>query len=122
MSVMGITIPQFELPVCNKFEPHVLDGRLCYLVDVNKIKHQVEDPEEAMKTGLIFALDYNKERMLAEKPVEENSGLTHNLYDLQNDDEKEKHNLATIHIETLGKVIQKINLLGKTFLSFSKLL
>merc|ERR1719320_904178 len=99
--MMGTTIPQFELPVCNKFEPHVLDGRLCYLVDVNKIKGQVEDPQEAMKTGLIFALDYNKERMLAEKPVDGNSGLTHNLYDLQNDDEKEKHNLATIHIETL---------------------
>ena len=74
MSVMGTTIPQFELPVCNKFEPHVLDGRLCYLVDVNKIKDQV-DPEKAMKTGLIFALDYNKERMIAEEHDEEKPGL-----------------------------------------------
>ena len=69
----------------------------------------MEDPEKAAHTGLIFALDYNKERMVAEKPGDENFGLTHNLYDLQNDDEKEKHNLATIHIETLGKAVQKIN-------------
>ena len=118
MSVMGTTIPQFELPVCNKFEPHVLDGRLCYLVDVNKIKDQV-DPEKAMKTGLIFALDYNKERMLAEEHADEKPGLTHNLYELQNNDEKEKLDLATIHIETLGRVVQKIDLLEKTpFLSF----
>ena len=59
--------------------------------------------------------------MLAEKPVDENSGLTHNLYDLQNDDEKEKHNLATIHIETLGKIVQKINSLG-SFFFFSKII
>ena len=110
MSVMGITIPQFELPVCNKFEPHVLDGRLCYLVDVNKFKDQVEDPEKAAHTGLIFALDYNKDRMMAEKPVDENLGFTHNLYDLQNNDVKEKQDMATIHIETLGKDVQKINL------------
>ena len=94
MSVMGTTIPQFELPVCNKFEPHVLDGRLCYLVDVNKIKDQV-DPEKAMKTGLIFALDYNKERMLAEEHADDIPGLTHNLYELQNNDEKEKLDQAT---------------------------
>ena len=45
MSVMGTTIPQFELPVCNKFKPYVLDGRLCYLVDVDKIENQ-DDPEK----------------------------------------------------------------------------
>ena len=121
MSVMGTNIPQFELPVCNKFEPHVLDGRLCYLVDVNKIKDQV-DPEKAAYTGLIFALDYNKERMMAEKPVNDNPELTRNLYQLQNNDEKEELDLATIHIETLGRVVQKIDLLGKTPLFSFKLL
>ena len=44
----------------------------------------MEDPEKAAHTGLIFALDYNKDRMMAEKPVEENLGYTRNLYDLQN--------------------------------------
>ena len=107
MSVMGTTIPQFELPVCNKFEPHVLDDRLCYQVDVNKIKDQVEDPGKAMKIGLIFALDYNKDRMLAEESTDEKSGLAHNLYDLYNKHDQEKHDKATIHIETLGKVVQK---------------
>ena len=56
---------------------------------------------------------------MAEKPVDDNPRLTHNLYELQNNDEKEKLDLATIHIETKGRVVQKINFLGKTpFLSF----
>ena len=108
MSMMGTTIPQFELPVCNRFKPHVLDGRLCYLVDVDKIKNQV-DPEKATETGLIFALDYNKERMIAVKPGDKRPGLTQNLFDLQNNDEQEIHDMATIHIETLGRILLKID-------------
>ena len=65
MSVMGTSIPQFELPVCSSFKPHVVRSRLCYQLDVNTLREKI-DAGMARKTGLILALDYNKERSLSE--------------------------------------------------------
>ena len=37
MSSMGVTIDQFDVPVCNSFQAKVLNDQLCYEVDINKI-------------------------------------------------------------------------------------
>ena len=102
MSVTGTSIPQFDVPVCNIFQSHVLHGRLCYQVDVNKVRDKI-DIQRAMKTGLIFALDYNPERMFSRSNVDISPGLTQNLYELQNTDFLHHHEEATVHVDTLGR-------------------
>ena len=99
MSVMGETIDQFEFPVCNKFKPRVLGGQLCYYVDVNEFKDQVQ--ADKIKNGLIMLIDYNEERMLTEKTVRLLNPNATGLQDIL----KEKDNLedAMIHINSLGR-------------------
>ena len=36
MSVMGVKIDQFDVPVCNSFRPKIVQDQLCYTVDPNK--------------------------------------------------------------------------------------
>ena len=67
-------IPDFDWPVCNKFTPKFLNGQLCYQVDVNEVKNQV-DAKEAMKHGLLIAMDYNEDKMLIEN-IADVSGLS----------------------------------------------
>ena len=104
MSAMGTTIPQFELPVCTSFKPHVIRDRLCYQLDVNKMRENIETGR-AMKTGLILALDYNRERSLSDPA---------GLHKLQESADQYRH--ATIRIETLGGQIE-----NQTFTSFLSL-
>ena len=42
MSVMGVKIDEFDVPVCNSFRPKVLMDQLCYEVDPNKYKNQID--------------------------------------------------------------------------------
>ena len=80
MLVMGKKIDQFELPVCNKFKRMIANGQLCYTLDVNEFMDQIEI-EKAMKTGLIFVMDYNDESMITAREVNGNKGLSFNFYD-----------------------------------------
>ena len=56
--------PQFSVPVCNQFKPHLMDGKLCYVMDVKKVK-DVMNMKDHMGTkhgaqgGLSFVMDYN---------------------------------------------------------------
>ena len=36
MSVMGVKIDQFDVPVCNSFRPKIVQDQLCYTVDPNE--------------------------------------------------------------------------------------
>ena len=51
-------------PVCTAFEPTVLDGQLCYRIDVNKA---IKDLKNGVgnEAGLTFVVDNNSERSLA---------------------------------------------------------
>ena len=99
MSVMGQQVPNFEVPVCNMFIPTILEGQLCYQVDVNTLKNQI-DRKKLMSHGLLFLMDYNTNRMgpdlnnlVVTSPVE-------NIAD--EEDVEDKKNEAMIYIETLG--------------------
>ena len=68
MLKMGRKIDQFDDPVCNSFRPRVLDKQLCYEVDVNEyFKHPNFDD---LKIGLVLILDYNEDRQMVSKEVE----------------------------------------------------
>ena len=99
MSVLGDKTPNFSIPVCSKFKPTVVEGQLCYQVDVNKFKDQV-DTEKLMSHGLVMILDYNEDRMGLDTRNTNESSHIKELGDMNKADEKK--NAAKIYIETLG--------------------
>ena len=105
MSIMGKKIDLFDYPVCNIFRPKLLKGQLCYQVDVNAVKDQV-DAEKAIKHGLVVIMDYNEDQMKIEDNAEVNGPLENNLHDnLDNAIE------ARIYVETLGRIISFLDFL-----------
>ena len=100
LAVVGQTIPNFSIPVCNKFEPTVLRGQLCYQVDTNKLTDQV-DLKKLMTQGLIFLLDYNENRQGQDLSREnDNIVVEEDLGEMRDQDNSRKE--AMIYIETLG--------------------
>ena len=61
MSVMGVKIDTFDVPVCNSFKPKLLGDQLCYEVDLNKYKDKADMNQ---KTILSLFIDYNEDRHL----------------------------------------------------------
>ena len=105
MSVMQEYVPNFPNRVCNKFSPIVLEGRICYQVDVNEFMNQV-DSKKLMTHGLIFMMDYNEDRLGLDTNNDETS-VDKDYGDMQKkDDKKEK---AMIYIETLGMHNYELN-------------
>ena len=63
MSAMGLYTNYFDAPVCNSFKAKILNERLCYEVDIEKIfdKYVIKS---GLKVGLMFLLDYNEDRQM----------------------------------------------------------
>ena len=97
ISIMGETLPNFSIPVCTKFSPTVLKGQLCYQVDVNQFKDQI-DSKKLMSHGLIFLMDYNEDRVGLNLSTDSVDGK--DLGDMRDHDDTKKE--AMIYIETLG--------------------
>jgi hypothetical protein len=98
MSVMGKTIDNFNIPVCDKFRPTFLDGQLCYQLEAHELRNKV-DKEEIASQGVVMLLDYNLERMV--KHNEENTSTVEDSSIMKKN--KENRDDAMIYIETLGK-------------------
>ena len=82
MTLMGRFDKEFNMTVCDKFTPTVLDGRLCYKVDVNSFVSD-EGVKTGPENGLTFVMDYNEDRMIET-------------------DKTDKNHEAMIYIDTLG--------------------
>ena len=96
---MGENNPDFGTPVCNKFRARVLEGRLCYQVDVNEFKDEV-DSEKLRTHGLVFMMDYNEDRIGLDTNTDLEASVYKDFVDmLEKDKNKEE---AMIYIETLG--------------------
>ena len=61
MSVMGVKIDQFDVPVCNSFRPKILRDQLCYTVDPNEYKHKIDLTGEL---SLSLFIHYNEDRQM----------------------------------------------------------
>ena len=59
MSVMGVKIDQFDVPVCNSFRPKIIRDQLCYTVDPNEYKHKIDLKGEL---SLSLFIHYNEDR------------------------------------------------------------
>ena len=81
MSVMGIKIDQFDVPVCNSFRPKIIMDQLCYTVDPNKYKDSIYFKDEL---SLSLFINYNEDREMT----------------LEKNDTKAEDNV--IRIDTIG--------------------
>ena len=62
MSAMGVKIDQFDVPVCNSFRPKMIMDQLCFQVDPNEYKHNID-----LKGGdisLSLFVHYNDDRQM----------------------------------------------------------
>ena len=90
MSVMGIQVDVFSVPVCSRFRPVLLQGQLCYQVEANGMEVNKENNRKSQE--LIIVLDYNEDRM-ASTVVEDKN--------LENKNNEKEHD-AMVYIHTLG--------------------
>ena len=62
--LMGIKIEQFDFPVCNSFTEKILNGQLCYQVNIDQLKKHKSFTNTDLQIGLTLLLDYNSDRTL----------------------------------------------------------
>ena len=51
LSSTGVKIDQFDVPVCNSFQAIILNGQLCYEVDLNNFSEVKDSKDTQLKTG-----------------------------------------------------------------------
>ena len=102
MSVMGVKIDQFDVPVCNSFRPKIYKDQLCYTVDPNEYKDKI-DLEGQL--SLTLAIDYNEER-ISDFSIE--NQIKTNEIQKNNFDKIDQDFSHTIIIETSGNIKSNI--------------
>ena len=97
--LLGEYIKDIKFPVCNKFTPTLLDGQLCYSLDINPALPDSEALDGKDGELLLF-LDYNRERSVRLKRPKTINGSSERYISMkgkQTDNEGE----ARIFIHTL---------------------
>ena len=97
ISVMGAMTNMLSVPVCNSFEPTVLNDRLCYRVDPNHFKFS-KTYELDLKQGFIFFIDHNEDR---QTKIKDDETINYNLFESFVQVQENKKSL--IYIETIGR-------------------
>ena len=95
-SKMSVKVEEFRFPICNSFKPRILIDRLCYQINPNDFKN---NPEQELKKGLIFSLDYNEDRQKY-AAVAEKTPMMKNLY--ASLEQQQGSNEALIYLNTIG--------------------
>ena len=118
LSLLGRTVPGFDIPVCDKFEPRVVRGQICYRLEAGRYFKQLrrEEGDDNTPPHLILVLDYNEERNINQHPEashqHNDQSFVAGIVELQ---QAEK---ALIILETISK---NISIKTKHFLSLSLL-
>ena len=97
---MGGRIAGLDFPICNQFQPTVLDGQVCYVLDLEKSKPLLAGgTQKGKERGLMLALNMNT----AKKEEVTNSGQEWSNNDIFRTEVSDYSNSATIHLSTLDR-------------------
>ena len=99
MSVMGVKIDQFDVPVCNSFQAKILNNQLCYEVDLYKIFTK-DIIKKGVKIGLIILIDHNEDRQVYIEHKEPERKPKNFLTDLVTISDEPT---SMIYVNTIGK-------------------
>ena len=86
-----------SFPVCTSFKPTILEGQLCYKMDLQLPSGQ------GKKNELMLLLDYNKELSIQSNATSYDIGKSENMYLDTVDTERYE---AKIHINTLSQMMK----------------
>ena len=65
LETLGTSIPGLNFPVCNAFRPTILQGQLCYSLDIENRSLEEEKTKitkQGKADGILIIVDPNKER------------------------------------------------------------
>ena len=107
MSILGIKIDQFDMPVCKSFEPKILNDQLCYEIDLSKFSKK-DIINQQLAIGLTFLMDYNEDRQatLGNEPniIERKKNLQNSIEEHHDNIEyTNEDDYASIYLDTIGK-------------------
>ena len=77
MSMMGVKIGNFDVPVCNNFSNVILFDQLCYEFDVNRLSRSFT--VKTLKEGLTFLVDLNEDRQFQWFPSSSSDEMTEGM-------------------------------------------
>jgi hypothetical protein len=98
LATLGEYVGGLEFPTCNKFQPTLLGGQLCYSLNVSSVVSTAENKTESgKKKGILFAVDLTKDRIYGGK--EEKKSRRFVYPDSSNDE-----NTFSVHINTLSRI------------------
>ena len=92
---IGEKIDDFEVPVCNIFAAKNWNDQVCYELDLNLLKDEV-DIYHQLKDGILLILDFNEERQFKK---DKNSGKVEKIRNYVYEDED---NSVQIHLNSIG--------------------
>ena len=95
MSVMGVKIDKFDVPVCNSFKAKIFKDQLCYSVDPNIYRDFIN----SNRLSLILVIDFNEDRQFLQAKEEEKPANKKESF--EGNDDKLSHYIT---VETIGKL------------------
>ena len=70
VSLLGIKIDEFDIPVCNAFKEVIHFDQICYEIDLQDYLTR-EEISKGLRTGLALLLDYNEDRQYLNEELKE---------------------------------------------------
>ena len=101
MSLLGRKVDGFQDPVCSAFTRKIVNNQLCYEVDLNRFRDQV-DWKEALQSGLSLVVDTNDEYDVR-KLLTEDGNINTQEDKLDSYDNRQLEGQFSIHLKTISK-------------------
>ena len=106
MSIPGVKIDKFQVPVCNCFRPKNVKDQLCYEADLNVFKKHIDDLK---LLSFSLVIDFNEDRVRAD----------------EYDDNDDKADIAEENLGVIDKLEKDFIILGTkgtkvTYISLNK--
>ena len=101
MSLLGRKVDGFQDPVCSAFTGKIVNNQLCYEVDLNRFRDQV-DWEEALQSGLSLVIDTNDEYDVR-KLLTEDGNINTQEDKLDSYDNRQLGGQFSIYLKTISK-------------------
>ena len=114
LSVLGQAAPQFRQPVCSGFSEGVLEGQVCYSLDLNTLRPGLEW-RDSMQFGLGLLLDTNTELDRRQMYFRNSNPDMKREASLTNLVRFEDSSKVKIQLHTLGRLLFLINISSSLF-------
>ena len=97
-NILGAFTPDLPFKSCSLSQPTVLDGQLCFTLDVNKIAN--EKASNGRKNGLVMLLDYGPTKLIgAQNSLDSDMDSTNIDIEMSNEDKTS----ARVFVQTLSR-------------------